>query len=285
MLRRKRLKRIKEMQRRQRIRERRRKIVQAFILALIMIAVIVAAVNAGGRKKEGKAEQTKEETQSERSTMEVTAHPTQGQIQAMEQYGCPDLYGVYEYPWNTMSQDWDGEQVKGFYYHEISEKAKKEGGSFPVIAQVYTYIVCEQYGVDYEVIFALIEHESKFRWDASGDGGTSIGLMQIAEKWHRERMEKLNCTDLSNPYQNIRVGVDYFAELYERLKDSEFRMADALAAYNYGMNGARKNLWNNGKHWYSYNREIMERAQELKQEKDSALAAVMGGGGESAESR
>ena len=36
-------------------------------------------------------------------------------------YGCKSLYGTYDFPWNTMSQDWGSDQVTGFYYHEISE--------------------------------------------------------------------------------------------------------------------------------------------------------------------
>lgn len=180
-------------------------------------------------------------------------------------YGC-QLYSVYGFPWNTMSQDWSGEQVEGFYYHEISEDCRKEGGEFPVIAQVYTYITCKEYGVDYEMVFALIEHESRCRWRAEGDGGSSIGLMQISERWHSDRMQRLHCTDLMNPFQNIRVGVDFLHELQEQLEGSEFLNADVLAAYNYGMAGARKHLWDKGIHWYSYNEEIMERAQELKAE-------------------
>lgn len=180
-------------------------------------------------------------------------------------YGC-QLYSVYGFPWNTMSQDWSDEQVEGFYYHEISEECREDGGEFPVIAQVYTYIVCKEYGVDYETVFALIEHESKCRWSAAGDGGSSIGLMQISEKWHSDRMERLDCTDLTDPFQNIRVGVDFLHELQEQLEGSEFLMADVLAAYNYGMTGARKYLWDKGIHWYSYNKEITERAQELKAE-------------------
>ena len=59
-------------------------------------------------------------------------------------YGCKSLYGTYDFPWNTMSQDWGSDQVTGFYYHEISEECKAAGGELPTIIQVYTYIVCEQ---------------------------------------------------------------------------------------------------------------------------------------------
>ena len=150
-----------------------------------------------------------------------------------QEYGC-DIYGQYEYPYNTMSQDWSGDQVEGFYYHEITEECKKAGGQFPVIMQVYTYIICEQNDVDYEMVFALIERESKCVWNAAGNGGASVGLMQIAEKWQQERMKELNCTDLTQPFQNVRVGVDILSELQEKLKEGGFQVVEENV----------KSLWN-----------------------------------------
>lgn len=163
--------------------------------------------------------------------------------------------------------------MEGFYYHEITEECKKAGGQFPVIMQVYTYIICEQNDVDYEMVFALIERESKCVWNAAGNGGASVGLMQIAEKWQQERMKELNCTDLTQPFQNVRVGVDILSELQEKLKETvpaEQLPYDVLAAYNYGLRGAQENLWAYGVHEYEYNRAILERAQELKQETKEA---------------
>lgn len=137
-------------------------------------------------------------------------------------YGCKSLYGTYDFPWNTMSQDWGSDQVTGFYYHEISEECKAAGGELPTIIQVYTYIVCEQNGVDYEMVFALIEQESRCRWDAEGDNGTSIGLMQVSEKWHMQRMEELGAYDLKNPYQNVLVGVNYLSEIQNDLRGTVY---------------------------------------------------------------
>lgn len=82
-------------------------------------------------------------------------------------------------------------------------------------------------------------------------------------------MERLNCTDLMQPFQNVKVGIDILSELQEKLKgtvpDDQLQY-DVLAAYNYGLSGAKQHLWSRGVHEYSYNREIMERAQQLKQE-------------------
>lgn len=185
-------------------------------------------------------------------------------------YGCKSLYGTYDFPWNTMSQDWGSDQVTGFYYHEISEECKAAGGELPTIIQVYTYIVCEQNGVDYEMVFALIEQESRCRWDAEGDNGTSIGLMQVSEKWHMQRMEELGAYDLKNPYQNVLVGVNYLSEIQNDLRGTvpdEDLPYYTLAVYNYGKQGAKANLWDQGVVKYTYNTKIMDRAQQLKEEK------------------
>lgn len=158
--------------------------------------------------------------------MAAKEEQTRQELRMQQEYGC-DIYGQYEYPYNTMSQDWSGDQVEGFY--------------------------CV--------------------WNAAGDGGEPVGLMQIAEKWQQERMKELNCTDLTQPFQNVRVGVDILSELQEKLKGTvpaEQLPYDVLAAYNYGLRGAQKNLWAYGVHEYEYNRAILERAQELKQETKEA---------------
>lgn len=263
--------------RRQRMYEikRRRRRNQVFRNRILLAAVVVLVIGLicgctscaiGSRKQ--KEQMAAEETTTEAQVSENETTATQAaEMDLTTLYGIDDLYGEYGHPWNQMSQDWSVEDVDGFFYHEISDESKAAGGEFPVIAQVYTYIVCKNYGIDYEVVFALIEQESHFVWDAVGDDGGSIGLMQIQEKWHKDRMERLGVNDLTNPYHNILVGVDFLAELQAQLDDNELQMADTLAAYNYGMNGAEKYLWTQGIHWYSYNESIMQRAEELKQEK------------------
>lgn len=108
---------------------------------------------------------------------------------------------------------------------------------------------------------AIIEHESGYEFDKTGDNGNSKGYMQIYEKWHTDRMQKLNCTDLMNPYQNVKVGIDFLSYLLKKYGTVQ----DALAAYNYGERGAREHLWNNGVYVYSYNTAIMQRMKEIEE--------------------
>lgn len=90
---------------------------------------------------------------------------------------------------------------------------------------------CEESGVEMELALAVIKKESGFQ-NITGDDGESVGYMQIQEKWHRQRMERLGVTDLTDPLSNFRVGCDYLAELLEN-----YTLQEALTAYNTGSPG------------------------------------------------
>ena len=90
--------------------------------------------------------------------------------------------------------------------------------------------IATSYGLDPDIVRAVIEVESGGDPEAVGDGGESIGLMQIQPKWHGERMARLGVTDLFDPYENVLTGCDILAE-----KLAEYgNLHDALSAYNAG---------------------------------------------------
>lgn len=171
----------------------------------------------------------------------------------------------FTFPYNTMSADWGaGEAIYRFY--ELPDKCLETGGCFPEVVQVYTQCLCEQNGISYPMVVALIERESQYRYDALGDDGKSKGYMQIYQMWHEERMEKLNCTDLLNPYQNIKVGIDYLAELTEKYEDERL----VLMYYNRGGRNSygtgALDLWEKGIYETEYSRTILERMSEIEKE-------------------
>lgn len=88
----------------------------------------------------------------------------------------------------------------------------------------------KRYGLDSRIIKALIEEESGWLSSAEGDDGESIGLMQIQERWHKARMQRLGVTDLYDPKQNVKVGCDILAELLGKYGNYK----DALSVYNSG---------------------------------------------------
>ncbi len=155
------------------------------------------------------------------------------------------------------------------YVFDKPEAYQNAGGYLPKEVQVYIYCLCRDYEVSFPLVLALIEKESGYVFDKLGDDGNSYGYMQIYEKWHTDRMERLNCSDLTNPYQNVTVGIDYLSELLQKYGTEQ----DALTAYNYGEQGAREHLWSRGIYAYEYNQDILSRAEEIEIE----LQKIKGG--------
>ena len=83
--------------------------------------------------------------------------------------------------------------------------------------QNYCEEIGEMYCVCPELLMAMIETESSGNPDATN--GTCKGLMQVSEKWHRDRMERLGVKDIYDPYGNILVATDYLMELAEKYED------------------------------------------------------------------
>ena len=85
--------------------------------------------------------------------------------------------------------------------------------------------------------------------------------MQVMGKWHEERMERLNCTDLTIPEENIAVAVDILLEL----KDKYGELNMVLMCYNMGESRA-KELWEKGIFDTKYSDYIIEREYEISKE-------------------
>ena len=261
-----------KVKRKRRMSRRRRERTYIAVMVLLAIAVSIGLTRSVMRddKEFEEYEQQSQEFNARMQRIDEKREAS-GQNAMLEQVRTwqqeqdtePDKYAVFD----TMSADWGGEE-DGFVLYEIPEEYSRTGGYFPEKMQVYTYCVCKQYGVRYDLVVALIEKESGYKFDKVGDDGHSIGYMQIYEECHRDRMERLNVTDLMNPYQNVLVGIDYLSELIERYGTIQ----DALAAYNYGERGAKQHLWKNGIYVYEYNQTIMSRMKEIEEELEQDAA-------------
>lgn len=120
---------------------------------------------------------------------------------------------------------------------------------------------CEDVGQEYciapELLMAIIERESMGKADAENNG--CIGLLQINEKWHKDRMKHLMVTDLYDPYSNILVGADYLMELADKYGD----VALVLMVFH----GEKDALEKNEQGIISnYAKEILERSEFLERE-------------------
>lgn len=174
-------------------------------------------------------------------------------------FGCIDIFKLYALRRiKSTKREFCGNRLSTV---RIVKRLKNGKGYFPEKMQIYTRCLCKQNDVPYALVLAIIEHESGYEFDKVGDGGQSKGYMQIYEKWHTDRMERLSCTDLMNPYQNVRVGIDFLSYLLKKYGTVQ----DALAAYNYGEKGAREHLWSNGVYVYSYNSAIVQRMKEIEE--------------------
>lgn len=226
------------------------------ILAVVLVSHMAITTIRGNARKEQEMQQLQEQT-----TQQVTIiHPTEPESTTTAptepEETEPDRYAVFD----CMSEDWGSEDVEGFVFYELPEEYQKTG-YLPEKMQIYIRCLCKQYDVPYALVLAMIERESGYVFDAVGDDGNSIGYMQVYEKWHTDRMERLGVNDLKNPYHNVLVGIDFLSYLLEKYGTVQ----DALAAYNYGERGAREHLWNNGIYVYSYNRQIMQRMKEIEE--------------------
>lgn len=118
--------------------------------------------------------------------------------------------------------------------------------------QAHIKLTCEEQHIDPYIVLAMIWHESRWNADAVGDGGNSLGLMQVQPRWHSGRMEKLGCEDLLDPYDNVTVGIDYLAE---NLRRYDGDIAKALTAYNRGHYAGEIT---------GYAKSVLEKADELR---------------------
>ena len=127
--------------------------------------------------------------------------------------------------------------------------------------QIWVFDYCKDKKLNPYLIFAMCERESQYKADAVGDSGRSLGIMQIQEQWHQERMDRLGCTDLLNPYQNVTVGIDILLDLYNKNDNTAW----VLMAYNGGV--AYADRYYEAGNISEYAEGIMARAEELKQMK------------------
>ena len=126
--------------------------------------------------------------------------------------------------------------------------------------QKYIIETCEEYTINPSIIIAMCFYESSFNADAIGDNGAGMGLMGINPRWCWPEMEKLDCPDMRDPYQNVTVGIDIFAQ---KLAKYDWNIEMALMSYNAGDAGAHRLWFNKGIYSTTYSSNIMNMAWDL----------------------
>ena len=93
---------------------------------------------------------------------------------------------------------------------------------------IYIEALCWEYGVDYEMVKAVIQTESDWNHKAVSTSG-AIGLMQVLPSTAKSEFNTPK-QDLFDPYVNVTVGIKYLSKLNERFDDLE----STLTAYSHG---------------------------------------------------
>ena len=234
----------------------------AFLILAITAAMVVASIFLGCSQAETvevkpKNEKTIEDYQMEQMALE---HEEAERLQA-------SITEYQERQQAKAEEEFRKQSAKtNFVYYEISDEIKADGGDFPEDIQRYAFKKCEEYGVRYPVLLGLMETESSFRYRlvcADND----IGYCQIIPECHKERIKKLCITDLTDPYQNIEVCLDYLAELLEKY-DGDYGMA--LTAYNCGPTGAYNQYFSNGIYESRYATKVLGKAERIEKELEDA---------------
>lgn len=98
------------------------------------------------------------------------------------------------------------------------------------------YGAAKEFEIPYAVALGVIEVETRFS-NVIGDGGKSIGYMQIQPRWWSELLEHIGAEDLTAAKDNFRGG----CAILQLLRDTYGgRMGDALSAYNTGRPGVTR---------------------------------------------
>ena len=95
---------------------------------------------------------------------------------------------------------------------------------------IYTYALCQEYDVDYNLVKAIISTESSWNHKAVSRSDAR-GLMQIKPQTAFAEF-KTPSGDLFDPYVNVTLGVMYLSKLTH--KYSMNTIEKALTAYSHG---------------------------------------------------
>lgn len=124
--------------------------------------------------------------------------------------------------------------------------------------QVALYDKCEELNISFWFMLSLLESESSYRANAKGDGGNSIGYMQI-NKVNWERMKTQYGLDVHQPLDNLYCGCYMVAELFEKYDTEE----KVIMGYKCGESRMKK-LIKEGR-TISGVKKVLNRKEELEQ--------------------
>lgn len=127
--------------------------------------------------------------------------------------------------------------------------------------QEFIFAEAEQAGVNYELVLAIIIHESRCNPKAISRT-KDYGLMQINVCNHEWLAEECGLTDMLDPQQNIIAGITILARLSRFDDGTDAGFHKVLMAYNMGQAGASQS-WEAGTYSTKYSRAVMKIREAL----------------------
>ncbi|MCF8361398.1 MAG: transporter substrate-binding domain-containing protein [Prolixibacteraceae bacterium] len=150
--------------------------------------------------------------------------------------------------WKEYINNWLKEYKKTSEYHYIYNKYFSSSRVANLVRSEYNSItggkiseydelvreISASFGWDWRLVASVIMQESRFNKYAESWVG-AMGLMQLMPK----TAERFNVTDIVNPRENIRAGLEYLTWLDEVfapiIEDEHERLKFVLASYNVGI--------------------------------------------------
>lgn len=142
--------------------------------------------------------------------------------------------------------------------------------------QKYTYNLCNEYGLAYEMVLSLFYTESKFDIKAinkNTNGSADKGIAQINERYSKEFSARAGIHKYNpyNPQHNIKtaiVHINYLREYWisQGIDDEERLWWYLIGSYNRGINGFKSYVRNNKTIKTEYGKKILYYKEILETE-------------------
>ena len=140
---------------------------------------------------------------------------------------------------------------------------------YPKLHEEFVSMYSDEYGVDENLVFAVIKAESNFQEDAVSHKD-ALGLMQIMKETAEDVARKYNIEidfnnserEILNVQNNIKIGTKYLAVLLEKYKNIEYIFVNYFIAENdegkYGI------ITSNGKEAIEFKYSLLQKIKGKK---------------------
>lgn len=129
------------------------------------------------------------------------------------------------------------------------------------VIQDFIFVEASEAAVDYELVLAIIIHESRCDPDAIS-ATNDYGLMQINRVNHEWLAEEYGLTNMLDPRQNIIAGITILSQLSKYDDGTGAGLHKVLMAYNMGPTGAA-NAWEAGIYSTDYSKATLQIRDDL----------------------